>query len=423
MSDYLKMTRAELEAEQAALKKAYESYLKQDLHLDMSRGKPSSAQLDLSMEMLSLTDWQDDTGVDARNYGALEGLPEARRFFGEMLGLSEEEVIVGGNASLALMYYAVDVGWRKGFPGGDGPWMNCPSRKFLCPAPGYDRHFRVTEYFGFELITIPMTETGPDMDMVEKYAADPDVKGIWCVPLYSNPDGYCYSDETVRRLAGMVTGAPDFKIMWDNAYGVHHLTDDHPTLLNIMEACTSAGHPNRPLLFCSTSKITFSGAGVSAMGASRDLIAYFAKQMFPMTISYDKMNQLRHVRYLKDMEQVARHMLRHRALLLPKFKTVLGALEEQLAPCGAIARWTEPKGGYFVSLYTMAGCAKRTVELCRGAGVVLTGAGAAYPYGLDPADSNIRIAPSLPPVEELAVAADLLCLCVRLATLEKLLAA
>lgn len=420
MPDYLKMTTEELLTEKKALTEQYEVFQNQNLKLDMSRGKPSAAQLDLSMELLTLTDYQDESGVDARNYGALEGLPEARRFFGKMMGLPEKKVLVGGNASLALMYYAIDLGWRKGFPEGAGSWMNCPKRKFLCPAPGYDRHFRITEYFGFELITIPLYENGPDMDLVEQYAQDETVKGIWCVPMYSNPDGYCYSDETVRRLAAMKTAAPDFKIMWDNAYGVHHLTDSHPSLLNLMDECVKAGHENRPLYFCSTSKITFSGAGVSAMGASEELIGYFAREMFPMTISYDKVNQLRHVRFLKDQKGVAAHMLRHRALLAPKFEMVLSLLDT-LLPYGEIAHWTKPKGGYFISLYTLPGCAARTVELCRQAGVVLTGAGAAYPYGVDPQDAHIRIAPSLPPEEELQTAAQLLCICVRLSTVEKLL--
>lgn len=416
------MSKPELQNEQGKLEAVYKRYVAQNLKLDMSRGKPSAKQLDLSRALLEITDVIDEDGVDARNYGALEGLQEARVFFADMLGIKPEETIVGGNASLALMYYAIDIGWRLGFPDSTKPWKEDGKRKFLCPAPGYDRHFRITEYFGFELITIPMTEDGPDMDMVEAYAKDETVKGIWCVPFYSNPDGYCYSDETVRRLASMQTGAEDFKIIWDNAYGMHHLTDDHPHLTSLLTACKEAGNEMRPLLFCSTSKITFSGAGVSAMGACEEMIAYFAKQMFPMTISYDKLNQLRHVRFLKDMRHTAEHMLKHRTLLALKFEIVLQALENNLTPCGEIAQWTNPKGGYFVSLYTMDGCAKRTVELCKQAGVVLTGAGAAYPYGVDPKDSHIRIAPSFPPEEELTIAAELLCLCVKMATVEKLLA-
>ena len=395
MADYFAMDSRQCAQELDSLRKIYEEYAAKGLKLDMSRGKPAPDQLDLSMDLLTITDYKGETGIDSRNYGNLEGMPEARRFFADILGAQPDEVIVGGNSSLNMMYYLIDLGWRLGFADSPAAWNACGRPKFLCPAPGYDRHFRVTEYFGFELITVPMLPTGPDMDCVEALVKDEAVKGIWCVPLYSNPDGYSYSDETVRRLAAMETAAPDFKIMWDNAYCVHHLTDTHD--------------------------VTFPGAGVAAMAASRRNIDYILKNMFPMIISFDKLNQVRHIRFLKDMDGLAAHMEKHRALLEPKFRAVLAILDEGLSGCGSIARWTKPNGGYFLSLYTLGGCAKRTVQLCREAGVVLTDAGAAYPYGVDPQDSNIRIAPTFPPLDELETASRLLCVCVRIATLEKLL--
>ena len=424
MADYLAMDKAALEAERASLLAAYEGYVARGLSLDMSRGKPSAEQLDLSMDLLYMTDYHGEGGTDARNYGAREGMPEARRFFAQMLGVQPQEVVVGGNSSLQMMYDQVALGWRKGFPGGCGPWRKAsPAPKFICPVPGYDRHFRVTEEFGFEMLNVPMGPQGPDMDLVEQLVQDSAVKGIWCVPLYSNPDGYTYSDETVRRLARMQTAAPDFRIFWDNAYCVHHLTDKHDTVLNILDECRAAGHESRPLLFCSLSKVTFPGASVAAMAASEENIAHIVKNMFPMIISYDKMNQLRHVRFLKDMQGVEAHMEKHRAIVAPKFEAVWQALREGLSPYGEIARWTTPNGGYFISLYTLEGCAKRTVQLCKDAGVVLTGAGAAYPYGHDEQDSNIRIAPTYPTLPELRLACELLCVAVRLASVEKLLGA
>ena len=421
MANYFEMTRDELTAEKAALEENYKKFQAMGLKLNMARGKPGPHQMDLAMGLLQMTDYTTDAGTDARNYGDLEGLHEARELFGDVMGVKPEEVFVGGNSSLNMMYYLIDLGWRLGFADSPAAWNACGRPKFLCPAPGYDRHFRVTEYFGFELITVPMLPTGPDMDCVEALVKDEAVKGIWCVPLYSNPDGYSYSDETVRRLAAMETAAPDFKIMWDNAYCVHHLTDTHDVILNMLEECRKVGHEDRALMFCSLSKVTFPGAGVAAMAASRRNIDYILKNMFPMIISFDKLNQVRHIRFLKDMDGLAAHMEKHRALLEPKFRAVLAILDEGLSGCGSIARWTKPNGGYFLSLYTLGGCAKRTVQLCREAGVVLTDAGAAYPYGVDPQDSNIRIAPTFPPLDELETASRLLCVCVRIATLEKLL--
>lgn len=421
MANYLEMSHEQLEAEQKALTATYQSYLDKQLKLDMSRGKPCPQQLDLSMEMLKLEDYRGETGADSRNYGLLEGMPEARRFFAELMGVKPEEVIVGGNSSLSMMYYLIELGYRQGFVDSACAWHNCQTIKFLCPSPGYDRHFRVTEYFGFDLVSVPMTPVGPDMDRVEELVRDEAVKGIWCVPVYSNPDGYTYSDDTVRRLAQMETAAADFKIFWDDAYCVHHLTDEPESTISILEECRLAGCPERPLLFCSTSKITFPGAGVAAMAASERNVGHILKNMVPMVISYDKMNQLRHVRFLKNRQGVLAHMEKHRAILAPKFELVQKIFREEVEPCGPIAWWTKPAGGYFISLYVGRGCAKRVVELCRQAGVVLTGAGAAYPYGVDPDDHHIRIAPTFPSMEELETASLLLSVCIRLAAVEKLL--
>lgn len=422
MADYLAMSKEELEAEQNLLRAELLKYKNMGLKLDMSRGKPCTDQLNLSKEMLKMDNYIGEDGFDARNYGLLEGMPEARRFFADLLGVDKDEVIVGGNSSLQLMYYFIDLGWRQGFVDSPRPWRHYNSLKFLCPVPGYDRHFRVTEYFGFQMINIPMTETGPDMDMVEELVKkDDSIKGMWCVPVYSNPDGYTYSEETVRRLARMKTAAPDFKLIWDNAYIVHHLTEEQCECPSILYECQKVGNAERPLVFCSTSKITYPGAGVAAIAASQRNLQYIVKNMMPMIISFDKMNQLRHVQYLKDKNGVLEHMRKHRAILAPKFDLVKRRFKENLAPCGKIARWTDPKGGYFISLYLMEGCAKRTVQLCKDAGVILTGAGAAYPYGLDPKDSHLRIAPTYPTLQELDVACQLLTICVRLATVEVIL--
>lgn len=421
MENYCEMGQKALLLEQEKLVVEYAEFQKMGLKLDMSRGKPSPKQLDLSMDMLSVQDYKDDTGVDARNYGNLEGLPEVRRFFAEILGVTPEETIVGGNSSLQLMYMMIDLAWQTGFSDSPQAWSQYKTVKFLCPSPGYDRHFRVTQGFGIELVTVPMLPTGPDMNVVEQLVADEAVKGIWCVPMYSNPDGYTYSDETTKRLAAMKTAAPDFRIFWDNAYGVHHLSTEKDFLLNILAECRVAGNENRPLMFCSTSKVTFAGAGVAAMAASVVNIKTILEYMFPMTIGFDKLNQLRHVRYMKQEGGIAAHMEKHAAIVAPKFKKVIETLHASLDSCGAIASWTEPHGGYFLSFYTLPRCAKRTVELCKQAGVVLTGAGAAYPYGVDPDDRHIRIAPTFPPIEELEVAAKLLCVAVRMASIEVLL--
>ncbi len=422
MADYFAMSTDELLAEQQELRAEFLKYKNMGLKLNMSRGKPCTEQLDLSKQMLKMDNYIGEDGSDARNYGMLEGMPEARRFFAELLGVDKDEVIVGGNSSLQLMYYLIDLGWRQGFVDSPRPWRHYNCLKFLCPVPGYDRHFRVTEYFGFQMINIPMTETGPDMDMVEELVKKDDtIKGIWCVPVYSNPDGYTYSADTVRRLARMETAASDFKIIWDNAYIVHHLTDEICECPSILYECQKVGHAERPLIFCSTSKITYPGAGVAALAASERSIQYISKNMVPMIISFDKMNQLRHVQYLKNKAGVLEHMKKHRAILAPKFDLVKRTFDEQVGPCGKIARWTNPKGGYFISLYLQEGCAKRTVQLCREAGVILTDAGAAYPYGLDPKDSHLRIAPTYPSLEELATASRLLTICARLATVEILL--
>ena len=423
MKDYLSMSKEQLHSELHNLTQQYQEYKAMNLNLDMSRGKPCTEQLNLSNELLNIHQYIGENGFDSRNYGMLAGMPEARRFFAELLGLSSmDEVIVAGNSSLSMMYYLIDLGWRMGYPDSPKPWRLEENIKFLCPVPGYDRHFAITEYFGFEMISVPMTPQGPDMDCVERLVReDASIKGIWCIPLYSNPDGYCYSEETVQRLASMATAAPDFKIIWDDAYCVHHLTDTIYTTLNIMDECKKAGFENRPLMLCSTSKITYPGAGVAAIGASKTNIDYILKQMAPMAISFDKMNQMRHVHYLKNKEGVLAHMKKHRAILAPKFNLVKQIFTQRLTPCGEIAHWTNPKGGYFISLYLMNGCAKRTVALCKEAGVVLTNAGSAYPYGIDPEDHHIRIAPSLPTPQELEVASNLLCICVQIATLEQLL--
>lgn len=424
MQNYFALSKIELAQELDSLRKQYQVFMDKNLKLDMSRGKPAPEQLDISMDLLKITDCKGETGIDARNYGNLEGMPEARRFFAQLLGTDEQEVLVGGNSSLNLEYYLIELGCRLGFADSDKPWKSGDVKpKFLCPAPGYDRHFRITDYFGFELVTVPMLPTGPDMDIMEELVKDEAVKGVWCVPVYSNPDGYTYSDDTVKRMASMKTAAKDFKIFWDNAYLVHHLSDNHDICLNILDECKKANNENRPFLFCSTSKITFSGAGVGALATSRSNLKYIMDNMFTMLISFDKVNQLRHVKYLKDANGVAQHMKKHANLIKPKFDVVLSILDEELGDDEKIASWTKPNGGYFLSLYTQHGCAKRTVELCKDAGVVLTGAGAAFPHGIDPNDTNIRIAPTFPPIGELETASRLLCLAVKISTVEKLLKA
>ena len=426
MTCFKDMTKAERENLLAQLENELASFKARDLKLNMARGKPSAEQLDLSMPLLeALTSYEDcisEDGTDCRNYGVLDGLPEAKRLMACMLDDEPENVIVFGNSSLTVMYdtlaRCIDFG-----TGGCAPWANCGAIKWICPTPGYDRHFSVTEAFGIEMIPVPLNENGPDMDLIERLVAENDsVKGIWCVPKYSNPSGVTYSDEVVRRLAEMETAAEDFRIFWDNAYCVHHLFDDvteQDQLLDIADACIEAGHPDRYFKFASTSKVTFPGAGISAMAAPPEIIAETKHQIGPQMIGQDKLNQLRHVRFLRDGAGIAEHMAKHAAILRPKFQLVLEKLEVELGDTG-IARWTKPRGGYFISFDGIEGTARRTVELAREAGVTMTGAGATWPGGIDPHDANIRIAPTLPPLDELAEAMDVFVCCVKIAALEKL---
>lgn len=402
---------------------AYDQYKSQGLKLDMSRGKPCSEQLDLSADLFKDTNnlFSAD-GTDCRNYGLLDGIREAKALFAEVFGLSEDELFIGGNSSLNLMYDLVSKAFIHGLNGFEKPWCKLDKVKFLCPAPGYDRHFAITELFGVEMIIIPMTKEGPDMDKVEELVAqDESIKGIWCVPKYSNPTGITYSDTVVKRLAFMKTKAPDFRIIWDNAYAFHHLYDTPDTLLDIFSECRKAGNPDRVYMFSSTSKVTFSGAGLAIMASSKENIAHIKKQIAIQTIGHDKINMLLHVRFLKNAQNLEQHMKKHAQILRPKFEAVTEILEKNLKGKG-IASWNKPNGGYFISLDVLEGCAKRTVQLAKEAGVTLTPAGATFPYGKDPQDSNIRIAPTYPPMDELKKAIEILTLCVELAALEKALA-
>lgn len=422
MKPYAQLTAAEREQELSALRERYQNFQARGLSLNMARGKPGKAQLDLVSDMLTvLTDPADcmDGTVDVRNYGELTGIPSAKRLFADLLGTAPEEILVGGNASLNLMYDLIAKAYTHGLLHSRRPWSKEETVKFLCPSPGYDRHFKISASFGMEMITVPMTAEGPDMDLVEEAVKDPAVKGMWCVPKYSNPEGIVYSDAVVDRIAALRPAAPDFALMWDNAYCVHEIYGEFVPFRDILTLCREQGNADMVYEFASTSKITFPGAGVAVMAASRDNQKYYESLLTFQTISYDKVNQLRHVRYLKDKAGVLALMQRHAAILAPKFTAVLDALRTEIAPL-QIATWTEPKGGYFVSVNAMPGTAKRVVALMKEAGVILTGAGATYPYGKDPADSNIRIAPSLPPVEELQQAMEVFCLCLRIAALEKL---
>lgn len=422
MSDYLSMSREELTKEFKEVSAEYEKLRSMHLSLDMSRGKPGFDNMDISSQLFDLvgndTGFKNISGIDCRNYGGLDGLAELKNLFAEILGLSPDQIIVGGNSSLNMMYDTISQAMTHGM--GAEPWMKQGELKFLCPVPGYDRHFAITEYFGFKLIPIKMTSEGPDMDQVEELVKDPAVKGIWCVPKYSNPEGITYSDAVVRRMAALKPAASDFRIFWDNAYAVHDLVEDGDSLLNIYDECVKAGNPDLPIIFTSTSKITFPGAGVAAEAASPNNVALLKGRMKYQTIGPDKLNQLRHARMFRTVEDVKLHMKRHAAILRPKFEAVLGEMDVQLSGKG-IAEWTKPKGGYFISLNVLKGCAKRVEQLCANAGMILTPAGATYPYGADPDDANIRIAPSYPSVEEIKKASVVLCTAVRYATLEKLL--
>jgi len=425
MTAYKDRSREELLQEKELLEAKFQEIKGKGLKLDMSRGKPSEAQLNLSMGMMdvlnSTTDLRCSVGVDCRNYGVLDGIPEAKELLADMTEVSPDNIIIYGNSSLNVMYDTVARSMTHGVCGST-PWCKLDEVKFLCPVPGYDRHFAITEYFGIKMINIPMTESGPDMDLVEQYVNnDPSVKGIWCVPKYSNPQGITYSDETVLRFARLKPAAEDFRIYWDNAYGIHHLYEDkQDNLIEILMACKQEGNPDMVFKFCSTSKVSFPGSGVAAIGASKRNIDFIKQQMTIQTIGHDKLNQLRHVRFFKDIHGMVLHMRKHADILRPKFEPVLNGLKNELGGL-EIGSWLEPRGGYFISFDALPGCAKAIVAKAKEAGLVMTPAGATFPYGKDPQDSNIRIAPSYPTPEELAVAVELFVLCVKLVSIDKIL--
>ena len=423
MKHYTDMTPAELQAEYATVSAAYAELQKQQLSLNISRGKPGKEQLDMVSDIFDVlpsgANFNCDD-IDVRNYGTLDGLPAVKKLFAEILGTQPENIFVGGNASLQLMYDTIAKAYTHGLLHSEVPWSRLDEVKWLCPAPGYDRHFKISESFGMKMITVPMLPTGPAMDLVEELVKDPAVKGMWCVPKYSNPDGIVYSDETIQRIASMKTAAPDFLLMWDNAYCVHEFEGEFVPFSDILDVCAKAGNSDRVFEFASTSKITLPGAGVAVMASSLNNLAYMRKLLTVQTIGYDKTNQLRHLLYLKDKAHTLALMKRHAAILGPKFHAVLEILQREIAP-RTIAKWQTPKGGYFVSVNAMPGTAKRTLQLCKEAGIVMTDAGATYPYGIDPNDSNMRIAPSLPTVDVLRQALAAYCICLRMAALEKLI--
>lgn len=425
MESYQNLSKEQLLALKSELEASYEEKKALNLQLDMSRGKPSPSQLDVSLGLMDALNsnsvLKSEDGTDCRNYGVLDGIPEAKKLMADMMGTTADHIIIFGNASLTIMYDSISRSYTHGVLGST-PWCKLDKVKFLCPVPGYDRHFAIIEHFGIEMINVPMTQDGPDMDMVEELVANDDsIKGIWCVPKYSNPQGYCYSDETVRRFANLKPAAKDFRIYWDNAYVIHHLYEDNQVEIpDIISECEKAGNPNLVYEFASTSKVSFPGSGIAAMAASAENLTDVKKQMTIQTIGYDKLNQLRHVAYFKNIDGLKAHMKKHADAMRPKFEAVLKVLDEELT--GAeIGSWVKPLGGYFISFDAMEGCAKKIVAKCKEAGVTLTNAGATFPYGKDPKDSNIRIAPSFPTPEEMAVATDLFVLCVKLVSVEKLL--
>ncbi|MCR4850890.1 MAG: aminotransferase [Lachnospiraceae bacterium] len=425
MSKYADMSREELLSLQKDLNEQYKEACSKGLKLNMARGLPSAKQLDMEADFFDTlhpdSDFISEAGIDCRNYGELVGIHEARKLMADMMEIDDDEVIVFGNSSLNVMYDTVCRSMILGV-NGNTPWCRLDKVKFLCPVPGYDRHFAITEQFGIEMINITLNSDGPDMDLVEKYVNnDPSVKGIWCVPKYSNPSGVTYSDEVVRRFANLKPAAPDFRIYWDNAYTIHHLYNGkEEKLLEILTECKKAGNPDLVLKFCSTSKVTFPGSGIAALGASKNNLDFIRKIITIQTIGHDKLNQLRHVRYFKDINGMNAHMKKHAEIIRPKFELVDRVLNSELGDLG-IGRWTKPNGGYFVSFNSLNGCAKTIVGMCKDAGVTLTGAGATYPYKKDPDDSNIRIAPTFPPIEELEKALDIFVLCVKLASVNKYL--
>lgn len=423
MSSYFSQSKESLQTELSQLNDQYESFKNRNLKLDMSRGKPSLEQTQLSNGMFDIlkssSDFKTTDGIDCRNYGLLDGISQIKKLFANLMDVDPEDVFVGGNSSLNLMFDVFSLFVTHGIAG-QKPWFG-QDVKFLCPVPGYDRHFSITEYYNIKMINIPMTKTGPDMDLIEKLVSNDDsIKGIWCVPKYSNPDGITYSDETVRRFSRLKPKAKDFRIIWDNAYCIHDLSDEPDTLLSLMAECKKVGSEDLVIFFCSTSKITFPGSGVAALAASKSNMTEIKKRYSMQTIGFDKLNQLRHDKFFENLGALKAHMTKHRAILEPKFNVVLSALENELNDKG-IASWNSPKGGYFISVNVLDGCAKRVVELCKEAGVILTPAGATYPYKFDPKDSNIRLAPTFPTIDELSTAMTLFCMCVKIAALEKIL--